>query len=84
MYLLFGFFVLLNMSFDKDRKNSSQELYTHQIDSLLLSELSLLDAINNEDFRTGSSRDYIASEIAKTRMELKKIDFWIRYLEPFL
>ncbi len=84
MYLLFGFFVLLNMSFDKDRKNSSQELYTHQIDSLLLSELSLLDAINNEDFRTGSSRDYIASEIAKTRMELKKIDFWIRYLEPSL
>lgn len=40
----------------------------------------LLDKINAAHFP--ADKDAIAAEIEKTRLKLKNIDFWLRYLEP--
>jgi len=64
----------------------STDLYIHsyqtKLDSFSRSENTLLQTIRTQDLTSGPGIAAVKDQIRSVRLELKGIDFWLRYLEP--
>ncbi len=47
-------------------------------------QLSLLSSIQQADINSRAGREQVRDQIAAARIELKGVDFWLRYLEPIM
>ncbi len=56
--------------------------YTSAIEKFEARQQALADKIKAGDCASAQGRALIKEEIAQTRLQLKGIDFWLRYLEP--
>jgi cytochrome c peroxidase len=56
--------------------------YNTKLKTFKNSQLVLLETIKKSDLSSKTNREKIRLQIDQTRLALKSIDFWLRYLEP--
>lgn len=64
--------------FVSDYKNS----YNLNLNIFISSQQNLLNYIKKADLNLALNKNFISKKIDSTRLSLKAIDFWLRYLEP--
>ena len=69
-------------SFRIDNQNTYPQLYHQKLHNFQLSLSKLNTVIGNEKVIKTQSIFYIKKQIAVSRIAMKKIDFWLRYVEP--
>jgi len=75
--------VLILLSFThKEGDNAYQNLYFKRISAFKAQQIALLTTIKNSDLNNANDVELIQQAINKTRLQLKGLDFWFRYLEP--
>ncbi len=67
---------------DDTRENAYRSHYREQLRAFNTSQKILLDNISKADLTQTAEVALLKNEINKTRLDLKKLDFWLRYLEP--
>lgn len=83
--LLFVLFigVLASFSFKDGNPQSGYSLmYYERLDAFNLHQSALSEQIKNSDLTSSGDIEKIKRQIDVTRIKLKGIDFWLRYLEP--
>jgi len=80
--LFFALALITVFSFKLQQNNSYQLHYQAQINDFLQAQNRLINSISNRNNISNTEIEIIKSEISKTRTQLKKVDFWLRYLEP--
>lgn len=71
------------VSFKKEDNSSSYlTYYNQQLNSFKSSQSSLLQFINQKKIISQKDAAAIKAQIYQVRMEMKSLDFWLRYLEP--
>lgn len=74
---------LCSFSFKKPKNDQSYSSYFSQkINAFNESQRVLLNLIQKTDLATHGSKEQIKNQIAVTRMDLKGLDFWLRYMDP--
>lgn len=74
---------LIFFSFQDESVNTSYEqLYTSGIIDFQKQQEDLVDIIKKSDPLTEAGKSQIKAQLNKTRLSMKKIDIWLRYLEP--
>lgn len=58
--------------------------YRNKLDRFTETEKELLQTIQAQDLTTETGKAKVKEDLAKARMQLKGIDFWLRYLEPIM
>ena len=84
-FLIIGLSVLLfaTFSFQKNIDSDSYVAdYNTKLRTFKNSQLVLLETIKKSDLSSKTNREKIRLQIDQTRLALKNIDFWLRYLEP--
>ncbi len=76
------FLSVISISFKPSLKDSYTVFYSNQIKVLTDGEQELIKAIGDENIQTQNGKQAIKSKIAAARLQLKAIDFWLRYLDP--
>jgi cytochrome c peroxidase len=83
--LVIGFCLVLCAIFSF-KKNIDSTNYIADYDNKLYvlknSQLLLLECIKKSDLSSNTGREKVKLQIDQTRLALKSIDFWLRYLEP--
>jgi cytochrome c peroxidase len=83
--LLFAVAGILSYSF---KDSSSKDFYTSNyyngIRELQASEQQLLAIIEQSDVSKEQDKEKIKAAIDSTRVKMKKVDFWMRYLDPLV
>lgn len=75
--------VVFLYSFDESKQpDRYTNNYFEKLNSFLAEENTLLATIQQSDITSEKDLQKIADKIEQTRLLLKGIDFWIRYLEP--
>ncbi|WP_298220763.1 cytochrome c peroxidase [Flavobacterium sp.] len=69
-------------SFRNEEVSPYQTLYSQNLSASLLQQKELFHLIESVKVLDSASKKTIASQISKNRIQLKKIDFWLRYFEP--
>ncbi len=73
----------LLFSFNQQQISSAyKNEYTKQINTFSASLRELGIEIKKTNLQNPNSKEELTSKIKKTRIGLKQIDFWLRYLEP--
>jgi len=80
--LLFTGIVLISSSPKVKEPVAYISAYKGKITGFRESQLDLLESIQRCSSLTGSERSLIINKIRETRLSLKELDFWLRYLEP--
>ncbi len=80
--LLVSFVTIGIVSFKSQENNSYIQLYHSRLNELTQSETELIGHINNENIQTLAGKKFIKNKIKESRLKLKGVDFWLRYLEP--
>lgn len=74
---------LIFFSFQDEKVDTSYEqLYTNGIIDFQKEQRNLLDVISRSDPSTETGKSLIKIQLNKTRLSMKKMDIWLRYLEP--
>ena len=60
------------------------DCYSSAINSFKEQQFKLLTTIRSTNLSSDSDHQEIKAQLARTRMKLKEIDFWLRYLEPIV
>ncbi len=60
------------------------QCYTNKIDLYREAQQKLLATIQQSDIRSPEGLEKIKQQIHHARLQLKSVDFWIRYLEPIM
>ncbi|MEO6488780.1 MAG: cytochrome-c peroxidase, partial [Ferruginibacter sp.] len=78
--------ILSNLSFRSPdtfaKNNIYEDLYHDQLKAFEIAEQELITLIKDQDLKSQSGLATIKNKIADTRIKLKAIDIWVRYLEP--
>jgi len=78
-----GLTLLILLSFThREGENNYQNLYFKRISAFKAQQIALLTTIKNSNLNNASDIELIHQAINKTRLQLKGLDFWLRYLEP--
>ncbi|GAL86193.1 hypothetical protein MYP_3422 [Sporocytophaga myxococcoides] len=82
--LSLSFIAFISISFKTCLLNESDynSGYHHRLLEFNREQSELLDLIQHSDFNSPTSLDKIKHKINSCRIYLKKVDFWLRYLEP--
>lgn len=83
--LVFGLCIALFaiFSFKKNIDSTNYKAdYDNKLSVLKNSQLLLLECIKKSDVSSKTGREKVKLQIDQTRLALKSIDFWLRYLEP--
>jgi len=75
-------FVFISSSFHPGEADLYVRHYHAKLDSFSQSENSLLETIRKQDLTTASGIALVKGQIRSVRLQLKGIDFWLRYLDP--
>ena len=78
---LFGILVLI-FSFNNSESDNYKKHYLAKINTFIQAQNRLGNTISNSTKITKAEIELIRKEIAQTRLQLKAVDFWLRYLEP--
>lgn len=70
------------LSFNLRHKKEYKSLYSTTLDDFKHEQNRLYDIIKNADLGKEEDRARIKEQIGVSRVKLKSIDFWLRYLEP--
>lgn len=70
------------LSFGLRQKKEYKNWYLASLQEFKKEQTRLLDIIKNADLSNDHDRATIKKQIAKNRVTLKAIDFWLRYFEP--
>lgn len=70
------------LSFGLHQKKEYKNLYTSSLDKFKKDQNQLRESIRLADLSIKGDRQKILSQIKRNRVQLKAIDFWLRYLEP--
>jgi len=70
------------LSFSQEQKESYNNTYLNRIKVLSHTENELLNFITNQQTLDSNSIVAIKAKIDSTRLALKSVDFWLRYLDP--
>jgi cytochrome c peroxidase len=84
-FLIIGLSVLLFATFSFQKNIDSDSYiadYNTKLRTFKNSQLVLLETIKKSDLSSKTNREKIRLQIDQTRLALKNIDFWLRYLEP--
>lgn len=84
-FLIIGLSVLLFATFSFQKNIDSESYiadYNTKLRTFKNSQLVLLETIKKSDLSSKNNREKIRLQIDQTRLALKSIDFWLRYLEP--
>jgi cytochrome c peroxidase len=84
-FLIIGLSVLLFATFSFQKNIDSDSYiadYNTKLRTFKNSQLVLLETIKKIDLSSKTNREKIRLQIDQTRLALKSIDFWLRYLEP--
>ena len=84
-FLIIGLSVLLFATFSFQKNIDSDSYiadYNTKLRTFKNSQLVLLETIKKSDLSSKTNREKIRLQIDQTRLALKSIDFWLRYLEP--
>ncbi|MBN8697723.1 MAG: cytochrome C peroxidase [Bacteroidetes bacterium] len=76
---LIGTIVLISFT---GLRSSYNDKYNYDLENFKKSQELLLQKIGQSDLTSSDHIKKIRIEIEKSRLALKKIDFWLRYLEP--
>ena len=74
--------LLLFLSGFKPNRKEYQNLYFQKIDDFKKQQLSLLEEIKTASLTSETGKSNILKKLHYSRLKLKGIDFWLRYLEP--
>ena len=80
--LLVSVVIVTNLSFKSHDANSYIKLYHSRIEKFTNTENELIALISSKKVNTEEGKNNIKKGIEKARIQLKTIDFWLRYLEP--
>lgn len=69
-------------SFKNEEATAYKKLYSQNLSSFKMEQEKLFDLIENSAVLDSNSKKSINLQIEKNRIQLKKIDFWLRYFEP--
>ncbi|PBQ34972.1 cytochrome C peroxidase [Sphingobacteriaceae bacterium] len=73
----------VTFSFKNDQQQTNYSLgYFKGLTEFNKKQSTLLSSIRTTDFSSAEARKKIKAQINLVRMDLKKMDFWFRYLEP--
>lgn len=75
-------FLLLFLSGFKTNRSEYQNLYFEKLDDFKKQQLSLLDELKTASLTSETGRNNILKKLHYSRLKLKGLDFWLRYLEP--
>lgn len=64
------------------QSDTYKSYYLDQLGVLKDNQQQLLNVVQQSNLSTPDGLDKIKDEIQRTRIALKKVDFWLRYLEP--
>ena len=85
-YCLAGIVLLVILMTSFSTREEAIEVYTNKykgrMSSLLDQHHQLKNLVSNSSLTSAEDIDKIRNQIALARLELKKADFWLRYLEP--
>ena len=84
-FLIVGLSVLLCATFSFKKNIDSDSYisdYNTKLSAFKKSQSVLLESIKQSDLSKENDREKIKQQIDQTRLALKSIDFWLRYLEP--
>ncbi len=70
------------LSFRSHEDNPYVQLYISRINQFITSQNELISFIKNKNIHSEKDLDEIRTEIKNCRSKLKRIDFWLRYLDP--
>ena len=70
------------LSFSLRDKKEYQDLYLTSLEEFKQQQVKLLGIIKNADLNKKEEKTKIQKQINESRVSLKAIDFWLRYLEP--
>ena len=76
------FLSAISISFKPAEKDSYKQFYGTQMKAFTDGEQELMNAISAENIQTQNGKQAIKNKIATARLQLKAIDFWLRYLNP--
>ncbi len=75
--------VLAGVSFKNDiQETPYQAYYRQELQEFVDVQKNLLEKIKTSDLKKTEQVETIKNEINHTRIQLKHLDFWLRYLEP--
>ncbi|WP_051312774.1 cytochrome-c peroxidase [Sporocytophaga myxococcoides] len=82
--LSISFIAFISISFKTCLLNESNynSGYHHRLYEFKRDQSELLDLIRNSDLNSQANIDIVKDKINSCRVYLKKMDFWLRYLEP--
>lgn len=69
-------------SFSHHSKKEYRNLYQSGVDKFRKSQQDLFQLIQNTDITDEKGRELLRERIHANRIELKKLDFWLRYFDP--
>ena len=75
-----GLFILFSFKFNQN--NPYQLYYQSQINDFLTAQDKLIASISKSNKISNTEIELIKKEISQSRLQLKAVDFWLRYLEP--
>lgn len=84
-FLILGLSVLLCATFSFKKNIDSDSYisdYNTKLSAFKKSQSVLLESIKQSDLSKENDREKIKQQIDQTRLALKSVDFWLRYLEP--
>lgn len=73
--------MLANLAFTNQHSDYI-DCYKSGVDAFVLQQHILIESVKEEEEITGENIQLLKLQIETTRIELKAIDFWLRYLEP--
>ena len=74
--------IVTSFSFYEKEESNYFQYYTDKISDYLTTQNELLETIRNTHALDSNGIDAIKRKIWSSRLKLKGIDFWVRYLEP--
>ncbi len=74
--------LITNLSFKSVTNDSYTQLYHSKINGFYQDETALLSLIKKLNIDSGYGRQEIIYKLKQSRLQLKGIDFWLRYLDP--
>lgn len=80
--VLFAFLLLVSSTRKPATPAAYLDFYKSRIVTFRTEQAELLRLIKQNDLLTESGKNNIRKQIHKTRLALREIDFWLRYLEP--
>jgi cytochrome c peroxidase len=80
--LWFAAISMVLASFSNNNPETYSALYTKELNAFQQQQSLLLETITKADLHTEQGMAQVKKQLAKTRVNMKTVDFWLRYIEP--